>query len=105
MRRVKAILPLFVLVVSASSCLEEAEFAAGDCVPFVYGHRDSNGNLDPCCTDKSSPCPGDITVTPPSICEGVCMPAGPPPNWFREPRLVWYGNYYDAPEMCPDMTP
>ena len=103
MRKAKAIFPLLVLVVCASSCLEEAEFAAGDCVPFVYGHRDSNGNLDPCCTDKSSPCPGEVTPAP-NKCDGECMPTNANQSWSKDPVQFWYGDYELAPMECPDMT-
>src|SRR5262245_18806902 len=35
---------------------------------------------------------------------GVCMPAGPPPNWKRPPLLLWYGHSYNIPpgNLCPD---
>jgi hypothetical protein len=100
-RLVRLLGALAILGGTVASCLEGADVGLGDCPNPNFGHYNRFGDLDPCCIDQTNPC-GPLTVPPPAQCDGICLPAGPPPNWFREPVLLWYGNYYDAPEMCPD---
>lgn len=84
-----------------SSCLEGFDTAIYTCPDPVLGHLNSRGQLDPCCTDKSSPC---------QIVEAgcdICIPSASSVYWEQSPVLVWHGpSFSDIPE-CPGdpMTP
>jgi hypothetical protein len=62
----------------------------------VLGHLDRNGDLDPCCRDKSVPCD--------TGCDGECMPTNGDPNWSKEPVLFSYSDFGRGPISCPDST-
>ncbi len=83
------------------SCLQGYEADIYSCPHPVMEHVDSLGRFDPCCTDKSVPC-GEVTVT--HECKTMCLLEGPPPDWTREPVLVWYGlsSEVTIDAKCPD---
>ena len=83
---------------SSASCLEGADIALGDCPNPDYGHLNRNGNLDPCCFDRSVPCHTD------SECDGKCMPTNVDPAWSRNPVLFWFGDFNATAPLCPESS-
>jgi hypothetical protein len=96
---------ILVVAVLLPGCLVEGGqivFYGSECPDNpVLGHLDRNGNLDPCCKDQTIPCTKD-GVIPPQQCTGSCLAKGPRPNWLEDPVLLWFGNYSDTPDLCPD---
>jgi hypothetical protein len=82
---------------TVASCLEGADVALGDCPNPDFSHHNRAGDLDPCCIDKSAPCP--------AACGGtdICVPlASGSIDYERTPVLVWDGDYDQMPTQCPD---
>jgi hypothetical protein len=83
------------------SCLQGYEADIYSCPHPVMTHLDSLGQFDPCCKDNAVPC---IEAPVPRDCNSMCLPEGPPPDWSREPLLVWYGpsSQVTMDAKCPD---
>jgi hypothetical protein len=84
-----------------SSCIEGADIAGWECASPDFGHFNADGNLDPCCIDKRTPCYDGEPSAPPA-CDGTCKPFGNAANWFPFPVFLWHGPSSGPIPDCPN---